>query len=386
MDHLTRAGTPGPRSLLTGADPAGSTNRQLGPTLRARRTLGLGPTLRARRTLGLGPTLRARRTLGLGPARAEPAVGSRASRHGDGADDAARRALQDAPWEGVAIDEGARLRVVEVRAGRAGRQELNGFGCVAARRIVQGVFPRWVGVEPRREDPEDTERIQLFHVRHGPRIPPGAGGCHRVQGSTATGCNALPPDAMRCRPAREGGTGREELSPAPRLARKEAATERRRPRHSSRMSDGTSVKRGCPTPPSFRHSRRTSTVQCDARVPDAALRCGPGSTLGSGVTPTGETPILPPPRKAMFTGIVERTARVAALEDRPGRRVITLELKEDRRFGPWDPAAAGESIAVDGVCLTVVAKRGPAEKAVSFDAVPETLRLTTWDASASATV
>jgi len=80
----------------------------------------------------------------------------------------------------------------------------------------------------------------------------------------------------------------------------------------------------------------------------------------------------------MFTGIVERTAKVAALEDRPGRRVITIDVTNDQPLPPWPPAAVGESIALNGVCLTVVATRSrQGGEAVSFDAVPETLERTT---------
>lgn len=80
----------------------------------------------------------------------------------------------------------------------------------------------------------------------------------------------------------------------------------------------------------------------------------------------------------MFTGIIERTAPVAALEDRPGRRVLTIEIREERPFPPWAPTELGESIAINGVCLTVVAARSaPGGERISFDAVPETLGRTT---------
>ncbi|MGQ9591539.1 MAG: riboflavin synthase [Planctomycetota bacterium] len=83
----------------------------------------------------------------------------------------------------------------------------------------------------------------------------------------------------------------------------------------------------------------------------------------------------------MFTGIVERTARVSAVEDRPGRRVITVEVDSHGRFPEWSPAQVGESISVSGVCLTVV-RTSPRSRgeAVSFDAVPKTLGRTTLGA------
>src|SRR3954471_11164313 len=76
----------------------------------------------------------------------------------------------------------------------------------------------------------------------------------------------------------------------------------------------------------------------------------------------------------MFTGIVEATGRVEALEAQKGatgaRLVVTTEL---------DVAALplGASIAVDGVCLTVV-DRGPGRFAA--DLGPETLARTTLGA------
>jgi riboflavin synthase len=80
----------------------------------------------------------------------------------------------------------------------------------------------------------------------------------------------------------------------------------------------------------------------------------------------------------MFTGIVERTVRVSALTDHPGRRVLSLEIAAGDSPVPWAPAVAGESIALSGVCLTVVAvRKTPRGEVVSFDSVPETLKLTT---------
>jgi riboflavin synthase len=70
----------------------------------------------------------------------------------------------------------------------------------------------------------------------------------------------------------------------------------------------------------------------------------------------------------MFTGIVEEIGRVAAIEHREGKTRLTVE-------GALAHVGAqlGDSIAVNGVCLTVVAIEGPR---LSFDAVPETLRRT----------
>lgn len=76
----------------------------------------------------------------------------------------------------------------------------------------------------------------------------------------------------------------------------------------------------------------------------------------------------------MFTGIVQGTASVARLEDRPGLRSVTL------RFAPGftDGLALGASVAVDGVCLTVSALDGA--DAARFDVMQQSLALTTLGA------
>ena len=80
----------------------------------------------------------------------------------------------------------------------------------------------------------------------------------------------------------------------------------------------------------------------------------------------------------MFTGIVERTARIVEIEDRPGSRVVTVEIRRETGRPPWAGATLGESISVSGVCLTVVAARGTrGGQIISFEAVPETLQKTT---------
>ncbi|HAK96703.1 MAG TPA: riboflavin synthase [Planctomycetes bacterium] len=67
----------------------------------------------------------------------------------------------------------------------------------------------------------------------------------------------------------------------------------------------------------------------------------------------------------MFTGIVECTGRVAA----PcGPRGGALAVAPD---AAWRDLAPGESIAVNGACLTVAAHDGGT---VAFDVVPETAR------------
>jgi riboflavin synthase len=66
----------------------------------------------------------------------------------------------------------------------------------------------------------------------------------------------------------------------------------------------------------------------------------------------------------MFTGIVVEQGEVV---EPPPRLVL-------RAPGVAADAALGDSIAIDGCCLTVVAAEG---ERLSFDAVPETLRRTT---------
>ena len=69
----------------------------------------------------------------------------------------------------------------------------------------------------------------------------------------------------------------------------------------------------------------------------------------------------------MFTGLVSAVARVASL--RSGAAGAVLAVERPPAFGD---VAVGESIAVSGVCLTVVppADRG---QALFFDVSPETL-------------
>jgi riboflavin synthase len=68
----------------------------------------------------------------------------------------------------------------------------------------------------------------------------------------------------------------------------------------------------------------------------------------------------------MFTGIVEKTVRIAAVADGPAFRRLTLAMGNDVQLG--------ESIAINGVCLTVAEKLH--EHAVGFDIIKETLEKT----------
>jgi len=76
----------------------------------------------------------------------------------------------------------------------------------------------------------------------------------------------------------------------------------------------------------------------------------------------------------MFTGIVQGTASVSAMTDRPGLRSFTLDFPP----GFADGLAVGASVAVDGVCLTVTALRDAS--AADFDVMQQSLSLTTLGA------
>lgn len=80
----------------------------------------------------------------------------------------------------------------------------------------------------------------------------------------------------------------------------------------------------------------------------------------------------------MFTGIVERTATVLRLVPQSGNQRLVVRVEEQAGVPPWAPVELGESIAVSGVCLSVVEARQLARGGdVAFDVVPETLARTT---------
>src|SRR5512133_2451028 len=71
----------------------------------------------------------------------------------------------------------------------------------------------------------------------------------------------------------------------------------------------------------------------------------------------------------MFTGLIETVGRVTACERRGAAAVLTVSSSL-----PVSEIAIGDSVAVNGACLTVTAKR---EAALSFDVSPETLASST---------
>lgn len=74
----------------------------------------------------------------------------------------------------------------------------------------------------------------------------------------------------------------------------------------------------------------------------------------------------------MYTGIVTHRGRLERIErSEAADAVTTLYLRPDK---PLEPLVIGDSVAIDGVCLTVVSI---ADGVLSFDAIPETLRKTT---------
>lgn len=70
----------------------------------------------------------------------------------------------------------------------------------------------------------------------------------------------------------------------------------------------------------------------------------------------------------MFTGLVECTGEVSNVEENPPGTIITVRLPDDS----WQPAV-GDSIAINGCCLTVV---GIDSASMTFAAGPETLQRT----------
>ncbi|SDM07799.1 riboflavin synthase alpha chain [Oryzisolibacter propanilivorax] len=73
----------------------------------------------------------------------------------------------------------------------------------------------------------------------------------------------------------------------------------------------------------------------------------------------------------MFTGIVQATAAIAAIEDRAGLRTFTIDFPE----GFCTDLAIGASVAVDGVCLTVTDIDSPTR--ARFDVMQQSLAVTT---------
>ena len=74
-------------------------------------------------------------------------------------------------------------------------------------------------------------------------------------------------------------------------------------------------------------------------------------------------------KTSMYTGIVAGIAPVVEIEENEGVRKLTIDLG-----GYLEDLEVGASVAIDGVCMTVVSIDG---KEVVFDAIDETLERTT---------
>jgi riboflavin synthase len=72
----------------------------------------------------------------------------------------------------------------------------------------------------------------------------------------------------------------------------------------------------------------------------------------------------------MFTGLIESLGQVVAIEKRAATAVISIKSAL-----PLEEIRLGDSVAVNGVCLTVVRNGGGL---LSFDASPETMMRTTF--------
>lgn len=84
-------------------------------------------------------------------------------------------------------------------------------------------------------------------------------------------------------------------------------------------------------------------------------------------------PALP---SGMFTGIIQRVGTVRSVEERPFG--VRLSIDPTDASGAWGHTPrSGDSIAIDGCCLTVADDWTPDEEFLLFDAVRETLDKTT---------
>ncbi len=83
----------------------------------------------------------------------------------------------------------------------------------------------------------------------------------------------------------------------------------------------------------------------------------------------------------MFTGIIQSTATIAAIEEKEGLHILTLDFKNSF----CEEIVVGASVSVDGVCLTATTIHSP--QRVSFDVILQSLITTTLsDASVGSVV
>jgi riboflavin synthase len=74
----------------------------------------------------------------------------------------------------------------------------------------------------------------------------------------------------------------------------------------------------------------------------------------------------------MFTGIIEATGKILSFDQKGEGAVLTIDSSKLHRS-----VKKGDSIAIDGICLTVARKRG---KQISFDVSAETIQRTNLSA------
>jgi len=79
----------------------------------------------------------------------------------------------------------------------------------------------------------------------------------------------------------------------------------------------------------------------------------------------------------MFTGIIQATAHIAVIDERPGLRTFHIEFPPHFCQG----LAVGASVAINGVCLTVTDILSPTR--ATFDVMQQTLNVTTLGHSAA---
>ncbi|MFH0888083.1 MAG: riboflavin synthase [Planctomycetota bacterium] len=75
----------------------------------------------------------------------------------------------------------------------------------------------------------------------------------------------------------------------------------------------------------------------------------------------------------MFTGIIQDIGKIVKITKNDNSLQLTINLSSYT----GRPVKLGDSIAINGVCLTITSISGPKNRHVTFDAVPETVKRTT---------
>lgn len=83
---------------------------------------------------------------------------------------------------------------------------------------------------------------------------------------------------------------------------------------------------------------------------------------------------------SVFTGLIQAVGVIRSILSTPGGSRLLIDPSDLLAVSaPAPPFASGESIAVSGVCLTLVEDPWRQQGLLSFDAVPETLRRSSLD-------